>query len=231
MPIVSKATVIGVRPISDEIREYLLKPDKYINFEAGQFLQLSLELVTASDFWPESRTFSIASYRSREKTIRLFIKKVGVYTTKIFEALEIGRTCTIKYAYGDFTLPLFDEEGPIVCIAGGTGIAPFLAFVDALEELDQLDRLTVYYSVRHKEDTIDLEKLQSKIGPANFHLFTTREINDDTVNRRITIDDVLNYNAADRDRHYYICGSKDFTQSFKDLLDREGQPNIYIDEW
>lgn len=231
MPIVSRATVIDVRQINDDIREYLLKPDKYINFEAGQFLQLTLELVSASDFWPESRTFSIASYRSKDKTIRLFIKKVGQYTTRIFDTLEVGSSCTIKYAYGDFTLPLFDETNPIVCIAGGTGIAPFLSFIDACEERGQLDRLTVYYSVKQKADVIDYEKLKSILKHGKLCIFTTREFNDDTICRRIIVDDIVNNQPDASDRHYYICGSKEFTYTFKRQLEMKGMQNIYIDEW
>lgn len=231
MPIVSKATVIGVKKINDEIREYLLKPDKYINFEAGQFLQLTLDLVSASDFWPESRTFSIASYRSIDKSIRLIIKKVGPYTTRIFDALEIGYECTIKYAYGDFTLPLFDEINPIVCIAGGTGIAPFLAFLDACEERGQLDRLTLFYSVRKKADVFDYIKLKQLLGPKNLNLYTSREFNEDTISRRIDVEDIIGNRTDLNSHHFYICGSKEFTYFFKQQLVDRGIQKIYIDEW
>lgn len=231
MPIVSKATVIDVIKINDETREYLFKPEKYIHYEAGQFLQLTLDLVSASDLWPESRTFSIASYRPKDKTIRLIIKKVGKYTSRIFDVLEVGRECTIKYAYGDFTLPLFDESNSIICIAGGTGIAPFLAFLDACEERRQLERLIIIYSVRQKADIIDYEKLNRLIQPEKLRIYTTREHNKEIISRRIDVEEIANYYDSMKAQQYYICGSRDFIFSIKQQLECLGIRKIYIDEW
>jgi ferredoxin-NADP reductase len=231
MPVVCDAQVMEVRERNEQIKEFILKPGKYIGFEAGQFLQLTLEHVTASDYWPESRTFSIASYLSKDKIIRLIIKKVGIYTTRIFNELLPGKYCTIKYAYGDFTLPVYDEENEIVYIAGGTGIAPCLAYIDALKELGQLDRLRLLYSVKCRQDIIDPERLKNSISQDKYKLFLTREENQDAICRRIEVDDILTHSPKDRDRHYYICGSKEFTIRFKKLLENEGMPSIHIDKW
>ena len=62
MAIITNAVVEKVVDISEDIKEYILKPDKMIAYEPGQFLQLSLDIVDASDYWAETRTFSIASY-------------------------------------------------------------------------------------------------------------------------------------------------------------------------
>ena len=61
MAVVTQTEVISIIEHTTEIREYILKPYKYRRFEAGMFLQLTLEEVNSSDYWPESRTFSLAS--------------------------------------------------------------------------------------------------------------------------------------------------------------------------
>ena len=71
MSIFSRATVIDVKDYGNDIKEFTLKLDNYKWFEAGTFLQLTLKNVTASERWPDSRPFSIASYSTENKTRRL----------------------------------------------------------------------------------------------------------------------------------------------------------------
>lgn len=231
MHVVSQAKVISIKSYSDDLREYLILPEKYKRYDAGTFLQLTLENVSASDYWPESRTFSMASaYDKKNGLIKLIIRKSGVYTTRIFDELQEGEECTIKYAFGDMLLPQFDSINNIVCIAAGSGIAPFLSFVDELKLENQLDRLELFYTVRRKEDLISYDYLINTINQKNIHLFSTDEDSDVASNRLMNINDIVqgkNY----KDKHYYICGSPEFITFFKDELLKKGIKNIYLDEW
>ena len=157
MAVVTNAEILSVIEHGEDVREFILKPKIYRRFEAGTFLQLTLEDVNASEIWPDSRTFSIASCHNKDKTIRLIIKKVGEYTGKLFNELKEGSECTIKYSFGDFLLPVFDKENPIVCVAGGTGIAPFLSFLGQLKNENNLNRMYLLYSVKKFENFIDIE--------------------------------------------------------------------------
>jgi len=223
MAITSRATITDIREINSELREFWLVPEKKSRYEAGQFLQFCIEEVEVSDYWPESRTFSIASYQKGK--IRLIIKKVGKYTTRIFEELNINSVVTIKYAYGDFLLP-FDSSSQIVCIAGGTGITPFLAFIDYLENVGGLDRMFLYYSAQTKQSMIDYEEIKEKFGD-KVKFFTTREENENTINHRISKEDILiGVNTT-----YYVCGSEAFNDYYKRLLFDLGCINVKVDEW
>lgn len=231
MAVVTQAEVISVKEHTEEIREYILKPDKYRRFEAGMFLQLTLEEVNSSDYWPESRTFSLASYYNKEKIIRLIIKKAGQYTTRIFNEVKEGNEITIKYAYGDFILPVFDQKNDIICLAGGTGVTPFFSFIEALEEQNKLERLKILYSAKKYEDFIRLKFLKDKLNDEQLILFTTQEECEDTINRRITEDDVINAASDYQEAHYYICGTNEFNSNFKEKLENENLKNIYLDQW
>jgi ferredoxin-NADP reductase len=231
MAVVTQAEILSIIEHTSEIREYILKPDKYRRFEAGMFLQLSLEKVDSSDYWPESRTFSLASYYNKEKVIRLIIKKVGRYTTRIFNDLEKGSEITIKYAYGDFILPVFDQKNDIVCLAGGTGITPYFSFIEALEEQNELERLKLLYSAKTYEDFIRLDYLKDKLNDDQLLLFTTQEENSETINRRISKEDAIGSTSNYQDAHYYICGTTEFNLDFKDKLGAENLKNIYLDQW
>lgn len=227
MAVVTRAEIVSINEYGEDIKEFIIKPDKYKRVDAGTFLQLALEDVTASDYWPESRTFSIASYYNSDKTMRLIIKKVGKFTGRIFSELKQGTCITIKYPYGDFLLPAFDNEGPIVCIAGGTGIAPFLSFIESLEKEGGIERLMLFYSARKYEDFFSIEYLKKTISKDKLKLYLTREKKDGIENRRIATADIPKIDNG----HYYICGSQEFISYFKRSLENEGLKNIYIDEW
>ena len=107
MGTISKATVLSIKEHGKEIREYSLKLEKNHYFEPGSFLQLALEEKEDYTRWPDSRNFSIASAFNEQGKVKLIIRKVGEYTTRIFTELTVGGHCTVKYAFGDFLLPFF----------------------------------------------------------------------------------------------------------------------------
>ena len=231
MSIFSRATVVSIKDYGDNIKEFTLKLDNYKRFEAGTFLQLTLKNVTASERWPDSRPFSIASYYNTNKTMRLIIRKVGKYTTKIFEQLVVGATCTVKYAFGEFILPMFDRENEIICIAGGTGISPFLSFIECLEREGRIDRIKLFYSVRTQKDYIELDYIKNTISKDNLFLYCTGENVDYAKNERIKIEEILE-NVKDKEKaDFYICGSNEFIADFKRELKENDIERINTDEW
>lgn len=226
---ISRAKVLDIKEFGSEIREYTLQLEKNYYFEAGMFLLLTLEQKEDYIRWPESRNFSIASAYREDGTLRLIIGKVGEYTTRIFNELKVGGECIIKYAYGDFLLPFFDASAPIYCIAGGTGIAPFLGFAEQLSQINAIHRLHIFYSFKNKQEQPGIEVLQSIVQEKQLHLFSTREAVKGVENRRMRTDDLLN--ADFENGHFYICGGEVFTKEFVNYLVFKNVRNIYTDEW
>ncbi len=231
MGTISKATVLSIKEHGSQIREYIFRLEKNHYFEAGSFLQLTLEQKEDYTRWPESRNFSIASAFSEAGTIKLIIEKVGVYTTRIFNELRVGSVCTVKYAFGDFLLPFFDKSAPIICIAGGTGIAPILSFCEQLQREHQFNRLHVYYSFKNEAEQQGIEILKSMVPPGQLHLFCTRQALPNLPNRRIEWNDIQNSKLDLKQSHFYICGGESFTSYFRKNLNTAGAENIYTDEW
>ena len=231
MGTISKATVLSIKEHGSDIKEYSLRLEKNHYFEAGSFLQLTLENKEDYTRWPDSRNFSIASAYNEDGTIKLIIRKVGKYTARIFDELRIGNSCTVKYAFGDFLLPFFDKNAPICCIAGGTGIAPILSFSEQLKRESQLDQLHVYYSFKNEEEQQGVEILKLLVPRNQLHLFCTRQLIDDIPNRRINFSDILASGLDLVQSHFYICGTELFTSYFAKNLTTAGAENIYTDEW
>jgi ferredoxin-NADP reductase len=225
MNYVTQAEVIGVIEHSKEIREYVLRLEKERKYNPGSFVQLTLDLVTASDIWPDSRTFSIASYE--KGLMRFIIKNVGSYTSRIFNELNLGERCTIKYPFGDLFNKKTEYERHLF-IAGGVGITPYFSLIKYFELKGLSKNIHLFYSVRFYDDLLHYESLKNTLGK-NMEVFVTREKFDNCYNGRISIEDINR--VANKETNIYICGSKTFNSDYKELLIKNGYTKIHMDEW
>lgn len=172
MAFVIQATVESVRTLRPDLREYILRPDKARPYPPGAFAQLSLEEVSASDIWPEARCFSIASIDRAQ--LRLIIQKVGSYTERIFETLEPGSRCTLKYPLGSMYERGRETESQLM-LAGGVGITPFLSMIPYFAAQGRSAQLHLLYSEKKRSDCLYLNELLGWLGRDRLELFLTRE--------------------------------------------------------
>lgn len=225
MNYVTQAKVGQVIEHSKYIREYIVELEKERKYNPGSFVQLTLDLVSASDIWPDSRTFSIASYE--KGTMRFIIKNVGTYTSRIFNELNVGNKCTIKYPFGDlFNKNLVNEKH--LFVAGGVGITPYLSLTKYYELNGLIDNISLFYSAKYFKDLLHYELLKDMLGE-NIEVFITREKCNGCHSKRISIEDINR--IADKETNIYICGSKSFNKDYKELLLNNGYTKIYMDEW
>ncbi|MCP4179758.1 MAG: FAD-dependent oxidoreductase [bacterium] len=229
---VTKATVKNIIEHKNDLKEYILESEKYRRYQPGMFLQLTLETVTASDIWPESRTFSICNaYNKSNKEFKLIIRNMGKYTNEIFTRLKIGSTCSIKYAFGDLLLPADSTDKSIICIAGGSGIAPFLSFIEDSEQKNAINDFYLFYSAKTIKELLHLEQIKNSLKSNQLYTHITQEKTDKHINRRIDIDDILSSVPNNLEPYFYICGPPDFISHFKTCLSYKGFNNIHTDEW
>jgi NAD(P)H-flavin reductase len=167
---VSRARVAFIKELSSNTREYILELELNFHHEPGQFLQLTLENVDSSMIWPDSRSFSIASYKMPNKQLRLIIKKEGKFTTKLFSDVRVNDVLTVKLPYGSFFPPI--DLSPTLCLAGGTGIAPFLSFFDYFKINNNLKKFFLFHSTKFIVDAVDYHYLLKELN-GNYKLFLT----------------------------------------------------------
>lgn len=144
--------------------------------------------------------------------------------------LQIGSYCTVKYPFGDMVFPDNPTDQDIIMIAGGTGIAPFLGFSEEIRKVDGIDA-KLFYSVSTASELVNYENLKLNIGAENIKLFCTKEENDFSENRRIRIEDIEKEVKNFKSTYFYICGSQDFINDFKNQLINLEAENIFVDEW
>ncbi len=130
MPQKLRCQVTDILDHGDQVYSILLKPENLApRFFPGQFLHLALDDYLPGDFWPDSRSFSIASTPTDRKLLRITYAVKGLFTRRMEAELRPGRKVWIKMPYGEF---IVDTGSDICLLAGGTGITAFTAFLGGL---------------------------------------------------------------------------------------------------
>lgn len=210
--------------LTSDIVEFIFVPDIKVKYNPGSFLQLTLDNVTASQVWPESRTFSIACYDF--STLRIIVKREGNYTNRIINETNIGQSVTLKYPFGDLYSKKNDSKNHVF-IAGGVGITPFIGLAEYLSKIGNFNT-KLFYSAKRAQELFYVENFKSQMG--NTFFFTTQE-QSIFINRRIMISDILASHNSAANTNYYVSGTKQFINYFRTELIRKGIKNIYFDDW
>ena len=126
-----KATVSKIVRYNYGITFFQFVPEISCKFKPGQFLHLAIEPYDNSFNWPESRVFSITNSPSRNNLIEILVSPKGNFTNRMIRELKVGSEVWLKLPFGifDFRNALYEN---IVLIAGGTGISPFISFLESL---------------------------------------------------------------------------------------------------
>lgn len=150
---VLKATVTGIDVLTHDIRRLRLKPNKPLEFSPGQYAQLQ--------FGPElARPYSMAGL-SRDAELEFHVRRVpgGRVTAHIFEQLRVGDTVRVSGPLGTAYLRT-KHRGPMLCAAGGTGLAPILSIVRGAVAAGLMQPIHVYLGVRSDADVYGLPELR-----------------------------------------------------------------------
>lgn len=236
----TRASVTKIVEYSEGVRLFRIKPEKKVKkkYRAGQFLHLTLEEYDPSFNWPESRVFSIATAPERANELDIIVSRQGKYTTRMFNELEIGSEVWLKLPFGDFNFKESTGKSNIL-IAGGTGISPFIPFLQQAIDNEEQPCIDLYYGVRN-DDVIIIEDLLkeciNKLKNFNFQLFIEEPLaktNFDYLQGQLAIDEIVNKHKEDKNAVYYISGPQALIKNIeRALLENNISPgNIHYDEW
>lgn len=117
-----------VQPLTQDIVALVIKTQDNLprTALAGQYA----EIQTSSIEKPRSYSFAKAPEDEAEGEVTFFVRLVpgGEFTEWLFAQDRIGEPMTVTGPYGSFWLR--PGESPIVCIAGGSGMAPIKALLE-----------------------------------------------------------------------------------------------------
>ena len=144
-----RATLVAARQITHDIREFVLRTDAPADFRPGQYALLALPGLD------RERAYSMANLPNAAGEWHFRIRKVagGGATTALFERLAIGTAVALDGPYGMAHLRT-DSPRDIVCIAGGSGLAPMLSIARGVAASPRLAgrRVDFFYGGRTPAD-------------------------------------------------------------------------------
>lgn len=148
-PVKMEAEVIRIVEHAEDVFTVTMQTIKKIpSYAPGQFLQLALDDYDASTgFWPESRAFSIAS-TSDQNLITISYSVKGYFTGRMRDELRVGKKVWLRLPLGMFIIDDAGGTKDILLIAGGTGVAPFIAYLESRLTQPSSSNIVLAYGIR-----------------------------------------------------------------------------------
>ena len=205
---------------------FTLETDQPISFLPGQYVNLQ---VPGSK---ETRSYSFSS--PPDQTHQTFlIRDVpdGLMSDYMRNKAQPGDFMTFTGPYGSFYLR--PVERPVLMLAGGTGLAPFLSMLQWLTKHPTQQKIVLAYGVNTSDDLVELEQLEAlKKALPSFDYFTC--IVDKAsghpkcgyVTDHLKAEDLQGGNVD-----IYVCGPPPMVEGVRKWIDTCGvKPNSFLYE-
>jgi ferredoxin-NADP reductase len=167
-------TVKEIRPETLRVKTFTLALPDWMPHRAGQHYDLRL---TAPDGYQAQRSYSIASGPERAGEIDLTIEKIedGEVSPYMHDVVRPGDQVEVRGPIGGYFVWETSMGGPLLLIAGGSGIVPLMAMLRHRAATGSHVPTRLLYSSRSPDDAIyfdELERLSKQDGVSVFHTFT-----------------------------------------------------------
>lgn len=161
LPKRNKAVFSGAVDITHDMRSFCFRSDGPAEFLAGQFAMLDLPGVAAS------RAYSMANLPNNDGVWEFHIRRVpqGKATGLLFDSPPPGLEIGIDGPYGlGYLRPASPRD--LVCVAGGSGLAPMISIVRGASAAGLLEkrRLYFFYGAREPRDVCGSSMLTALPG-------------------------------------------------------------------
>ncbi len=238
IPIVTlQTTVEEIEPLTHDIKRLVLKfaeAGQKMLFTAGQYADIR---IPGSD---EHRAYSMANTPSTNGHLEFMIKVFpgGRFSSLLEGGISVGQELVVKGPYGVFMLRE-KSNSDIVCIGGGSGMAPIWSLLNSMAERGIERRATYFYGARTRKDLFYLDRLQQleerlpgfRFVPALSMATPEDEWDGETG----LITEVLerNLEAGQTQMQAYLCGPPPMIDAAIPVLVRKGisEDRIFFDKF
>lgn len=141
--------LVAARPLTPTIRELTFKrvdADDFPFFRAGQYVSIQIKIGDSL----VSRPYSIVSTpeQALENKLVLAVENAGFVSGYLNEKANVGDRFVMTEPSGEFHYETLRDSKQIVCIAGGSGITPFMSMAGSLADGDESYSMLLFYGAR-----------------------------------------------------------------------------------
>ena len=210
-------TVESVKDMAEDCKSYSLVPDpergtqELAYFGAGKYLTV-FETI---DGMPVTRAYSISSSPkdSLNGKYVLTIKLVdgGLMSRYIFDTWKEGSKGEVSAPSGNFEYQPLRDASTVVCLAGGSGITPFISMANAVADGDEDFNMILLYGSRNSKNILfkdELDELCKKCDKIKVVLVLSEEKRaaKGTEKGFITAELIQKYAPENEPYSVFICG-------------------------
>ncbi len=220
---IRSAVLTGAEPLARNTNLYRFDLDVPLQFEAGQFANLTIPGATPRG----ERSYSMwappdpAGNASVEFAIQLF---AGGQASDYLRSAPVGTPFELRGPYGHFTLRGDDPDHPTTAhwfLATSTGLAPFHAMLAAAARAGDPRRFRLLFGCREEQDMFGLAALDALRDRLDFAYSVCLSRPQGATRHnvgRIT----AHMPAADPAARYYLCGNGAMITEARELLKARG---------
>jgi ferredoxin-NADP reductase len=152
------AEVVALRTETARTRSITLSVPDWPGHRSGQHVDVRL---TADDGYQAERSYSIASAPEDGSRVTLSVERVenGEVSPYLVDELRIGDTLELRGPIGGYFVWEATIGGPLLLVAGGSGIAPLMAMLRHRAATRSNVAVRLLYSARSEEDVIYRDEL------------------------------------------------------------------------
>ncbi len=202
-----QATVTNIEDLSPTIKGITFQLDSTVEFQAGQYVNVSIPGVEGT------RAFSIANTPSDNQILELHVRLLpgGLGTTYLHEQLRVGDSLEVSGPYGQF-FTRYSDPKDVIFIAGGSGLSsPQSMILDLIERGDNR-KIYLFQGARNLSELYNRERFeQLQKNHRNFHhipALNEPEANDEWTGYRCFVHEAVNqyFDGKCEGHKAYLCG-------------------------
>lgn len=222
-----RARLVERRQETPTAATLVVEVDGWDGHLAGQHVDVRL---TAADGYQASRSYSLAA-PAAGSLIELTVQVVagGEVSPFLVDQLTVGAEVEVRGPLGGWFVWRPEAPGPVLLVAGGSGVVPLMAMVRARAGASRAP-FRLVYSVRGPEERIYAAELARRVGDdqgLDLTYVYTREAPPETSRPtgRITADDLAAHGwPPDFEPTCFVCGPTPFVEAVAGLLVAQGHP-------
>ncbi|KAE8758227.1 cytochrome P450 [Paraburkholderia madseniana] len=200
-----------------------------LSFLAGQYVNIR---VPGTD---QTRSYSFSSGPS-EPRLSFLVRNVrqGVMSSWLCESAKVGDQIEIRGPLGSFYLrPI---ERPVLFLAGGTGLAPFLSMLDKIvADGGNPYPIHMIFGVNSDEDLVGIDRLETYAQrlPNFTYACTVSSPDSAHPNKGYVTHHISASQLNDGDADVYLCGPPPMVDAVRNFLSAEGLTprNFYYEKF
>ncbi|MDP3973920.1 MAG: FAD-dependent oxidoreductase [Candidatus Daviesbacteria bacterium] len=204
--------IIERREITHGTLQVVFKLSQPVNFKPGQYFFVNLPM--------GRKQFSINNSPNQSNILTLTTRLTGSDFKNALNELPIGAEVELGPIAGIFTLPE-DQTKPLVFIAGGIGITPFMSMLRYLRETENPYKITLVYSNRNQASTAFLNEV-SDFKFIKLILTMTDDPNWIGEKRRIDAGFIKEYFPNINENLYMVVGPPAMVEAVRKALEEAG---------